>query len=401
MRVLVADDGQSLRTLLQTTIEPTLIGQGHELLVVSDAAAARRAFEDANPPLVALLDWNLTGTTGPEFCRQIRAANLPRRPHLLLVADSENPRNLVQGLDGGADDCLPNAFHPAELLARLNAGLRSAQYQAELHQLLAQRDALLKDHGAARVANLPAGTDVALGTPSLQHILETLCPLAELDDMITRTLSEMGLGDVTPTTDPAAIESFDPEIGIVHFMILPEKSTWLDLLLETDRKSALALYQLFAGGGDNVPDSDLTDVMNETLNMIQGSVKAAFKTKNVELIVPLVPQNLPPEKMPVRAPANAVHSRHLYRLDGIDLRFTLLTYLSPIQQKPLRELGLANVLAEPLRPIGNADLVLINRGTLLNQRALKKVSSVAEFAPAKLTHPVFEPSPLTELIANE
>jgi hypothetical protein len=85
-------------------------------------------------------------------------------------------------------------------------------------------------------------------------------------------------------------------------------------------------------------------------------------------------------------------------LPGIQLRFTLFAYFSPPTMKALKEIKIANVLAEPLRPGGNSDLVLINKGTMLNARALKKVTDLAEFSSRTLTHPVYNPSPLTAFL---
>jgi CheY-like chemotaxis protein len=422
MKVLVADDGASLRSITSLALEPALKYKGHQLLLAGSGPAAKRMFEPVDPPHLAIVDWSLADPSALDFCRHVRATPLPYRPHLIVIANPHDDKAAVNALEAGADDCVRNPFVPAELLARLEAGARIVAHQLQLRAQVQERDAWISQHAPLplnRTAEVPGGSPASaaasalptpgaptpapstFGTPSVQEVLEAICPLAEMDQILERTLADMGLGEAALVTDAASTEAFRPEIGIVHFMILPEKSTWLDLLLETDRRSARALYALFAGGGDNVPDSDLVDVMGETLNMIQGLLKATFKSKGVELLVPLVPQSIPPDQVPARSVANAIHSRHLFRLEGIELRFTLFAYVSPIQQKLLRDLAVANVLAEPLRPPGNPELVLINKGTLLNKRVLKKVSSVAEFAPRRLTHPVFEPSPLTALLPTE
>jgi two-component system alkaline phosphatase synthesis response regulator PhoP len=77
-----------------------------------------------HPPSLVLLDINLPGMSGFEFCRRFRAeAGSIRVPILMLTAHSAES-DTVLGIELGADDYLTKPFRMRELLARVSAILR-------------------------------------------------------------------------------------------------------------------------------------------------------------------------------------------------------------------------------------------------------------------------------------
>ena len=71
---------------------------------------------------VCILDVMLPGSDGVRLCRDIRAFDM-QTPILMLTAKSEE-RDIVAGLEAGADDYLIKPFGQHELLARIRALLR-------------------------------------------------------------------------------------------------------------------------------------------------------------------------------------------------------------------------------------------------------------------------------------
>ena len=75
-------------------------------------------------PDVILLDWMLEELSGIEVCRRLRrnphTANLP----ILMLTGRGEESDRIRGLETGADDYVTKPFSPAELVARVNAGLR-------------------------------------------------------------------------------------------------------------------------------------------------------------------------------------------------------------------------------------------------------------------------------------
>ena len=71
---------------------------------------------------VAIIDWNVPGTSGLEICKQHRAQGGSTPIIMLTARGAENDKEI--GLDAGADDYLTKPFSVKELSARLRALLR-------------------------------------------------------------------------------------------------------------------------------------------------------------------------------------------------------------------------------------------------------------------------------------
>ncbi|MBL8675293.1 MAG: response regulator [Rhodospirillales bacterium] len=118
-RILVVDDIAENRDILRARLES--LGYAIEDAVDGLDALARIA---ASPPDLVLLDVMMPGMDGFEVCRRLRAdAALPFVPIILVTARAET-KDLVTGLDAGADDYLFKPFDHATLVARVRAMLR-------------------------------------------------------------------------------------------------------------------------------------------------------------------------------------------------------------------------------------------------------------------------------------
>ncbi len=114
MRVLVAEDDRSLRSVLERGLKEN----GYVVDTVADGAEAvkwLRAYDYE----VAVLDWRMPSLTGLEVIEAVRQAGL-RTPILMLTA-RDTTADRVAGLRTGADDYLVKPFDFDELLARLEA----------------------------------------------------------------------------------------------------------------------------------------------------------------------------------------------------------------------------------------------------------------------------------------
>lgn len=152
--ILVVDDEPAIAELLALNLRHN----GHEVSIAGDADAAQSAVRQRLPDLV-LLDWMLPGTPGTLLARQWRQdARTRELPVLMLTARAEE-RDLIQGLDAGADDYMSKPFSNAELLARVRALLRRKAPQA-LDTPMAVGD-LLMDPATMRVTH--AGQELRVG----------------------------------------------------------------------------------------------------------------------------------------------------------------------------------------------------------------------------------------------
>lgn len=117
-RILVVEDDVRIAKLLELYLRR----DGHTVVTVTDGTDALAVFERERPDLV-ILDLLLPGTHGRDICRAIRTRHAT--PILMLTA-LDDERDIVEGLDLGADDYVTKPFKPNELLARVRALLRRA-----------------------------------------------------------------------------------------------------------------------------------------------------------------------------------------------------------------------------------------------------------------------------------
>jgi putative two-component system response regulator len=127
VRVLVVEDDASNRALLDALLRR----EGYEVVTAATGPEGLRAARDEAPEVV-LLDIEMPGMNGLDVCRALRSdPDTVALPIILLTGRSET-RDVVAGLDAGADDFLRKPYERAELLARIRSVLRLAEAMAEV-----------------------------------------------------------------------------------------------------------------------------------------------------------------------------------------------------------------------------------------------------------------------------
>jgi diguanylate cyclase (GGDEF)-like protein len=124
----------------QMTMERLLTNAGYDVEIVGDGEQALAKVKTAQFDLL-LTDWELPGMDGATLCRLVREAKLPSIYILLLTSHSAVAR-AVEGLRAGANDFIRKPADDAELLARLDAGLRVVQLEKSLRDAYAQIERL-------------------------------------------------------------------------------------------------------------------------------------------------------------------------------------------------------------------------------------------------------------------
>ena len=135
MRALIADDDSVVRWLLQSLLRKW----GYEVVVAQDGTEAWQALQAEHSPRLALLDWMMPGMDGVEVCREARKRVAQPYVYILLLTSKDNKRDVIDGLESGADDYLTKPFHPEELQARIRVGKRILDLE---DNLVAAREAL-------------------------------------------------------------------------------------------------------------------------------------------------------------------------------------------------------------------------------------------------------------------
>lgn len=118
--VLTADDDPQLLRLVARNLE----FEDYDVLTASDGKQALELIE-AHAPDAVLLDVMMPKMDGFQVCQQVREFSAV--PIILVTARGQD-QDKVRGLDLGADDYLTKPFSVDELLARVRAVLRRAQF---------------------------------------------------------------------------------------------------------------------------------------------------------------------------------------------------------------------------------------------------------------------------------
>ncbi len=120
MTILTADDDPQLLRLVTRNLQL----EGYEVLAASDGQQALEQIEAKIPDLV-LLDVMMPKMDGFTVCHRVREfSTVP----IIIVTARGQDQDKVRGLDLGADDYLTKPFSVDELLARVRAVLRRAQF---------------------------------------------------------------------------------------------------------------------------------------------------------------------------------------------------------------------------------------------------------------------------------
>lgn len=117
-KILIIDDEESTVQLISILLDR----RGYEVIKAYRAEDGLRKAYNTQPDLV-LLDITMPDMDGWEVCRRLR--DLSDVPIIFLTARSEI-RDVVKGLEMGADDYIVKPYDPEELVARVRAHLRRA-----------------------------------------------------------------------------------------------------------------------------------------------------------------------------------------------------------------------------------------------------------------------------------
>ncbi len=135
MKILVVDDEPTSQLIVSEIAESL----GFETVCAESALRGLEILAESDISLV-LCDWEMPGMDGPTMIRKLRASDHGRYVYHILVTGRNETKDLIEGLNAGADDFISKPVNPDELRVRL----RSATRVIELQQSLDNRNAKLE-----------------------------------------------------------------------------------------------------------------------------------------------------------------------------------------------------------------------------------------------------------------
>ena len=187
-RILIVDDNETNRDILQTRLGT----HGYDLIQAADGEEAIEVARTSLPDLI-LLDVMMPKLDGIEVTKRLKAdASLPFTPIILVTAKSDT-KDVVTGLDAGADEYLTKPVDQTSLVARVKSMLRVK----ELH-----------DEVAAQAA------DLASWNKTLEHRVADQLKQIERSDRLKRFLAPQIADLILSEGDEKVLESHRRDITV-------------------------------------------------------------------------------------------------------------------------------------------------------------------------------------------
>ncbi len=210
MKILIADDSQTHRYWLQET----LIELGHEVTTACDGKEAWEILSQKDAPQLVILDWIMPEMNGVEVCRKFRETyGLKPTYIVLLTGKKKGTKNIIEGLQAGADDYLTKPVDPEELCARLQSGARVLELQSrliahasELEQEIAERkriEAALRESEARYKTLFEQANDAILLEDGNEQIIDANHRACQLlgytrNELLSMSTSDLEAKDTHP-----------------------------------------------------------------------------------------------------------------------------------------------------------------------------------------------------------
>lgn len=142
IRILVAEDERISRRKLERQLEQ----MGHDVDAAVDGKQAWEMFQ-SNPTPIVICDWEMPEMSGLELVKKIRESKGEGYVYIVMLTGKSDTKDVVAGMEAGADDFISKPFDRAELRARLNAGKRIVHLE---HHLAASNRRLQHELTVAR-----------------------------------------------------------------------------------------------------------------------------------------------------------------------------------------------------------------------------------------------------------
>ncbi len=126
LSVLVVDDDPRLLHALRNEL-----GKRYDVITASDGATALDKARQT-PPDVVVTDVIMPNLDGHALCRTLRAEPAFRTTSVIVMSGRTGTDAVVAALELGADDCIAKPFEVRELVARIDAQVRSRRMERSL-----------------------------------------------------------------------------------------------------------------------------------------------------------------------------------------------------------------------------------------------------------------------------
>lgn len=381
MKVLVAEQNPLIREVLKQVLETG----GWNTDFVEDGSAAVSYLMDAQVPTIALLSTELSGVPAVKIAERFANRSPDRAVCSLLVTLRGDSRTIVDGLMAGAIDVLVLPLSPDIIRAKLDFA----------HRLIRRFETIASGGDVEEVHIEATPSNVRVTASTAGKKFQTIKAFSNAAPAIVNAISGLGLDDVVEAKELIYADK-EPTFAMWCTIVAPASALWVDVLVESDRKSAMLLFHKLTG----MPASsgkDALDTIGEVVNIVQGSVKSALQAEGHEVITPIVPRAVPTANLPKLNEHMVDRVRVAVDAGGIALSITLYVCSRSVVRKTVENLRAKDVTVEALSMPG-MDLKLLNRGVMLDDRSVNALRDKLTGDARRLVLNVMEAPALVDLL---
>lgn len=120
MNILIADDDEPTRTMLQSLLSKWR----YTVTAARDGDESFKILSEPGHPHLVILDWMMPGIETPEIVRKLREKENSNPHYIIIMTSANNEKAVLQALAAGADDFIGKPFDNYELRARVAVGRR-------------------------------------------------------------------------------------------------------------------------------------------------------------------------------------------------------------------------------------------------------------------------------------
>jgi len=131
MKILIAEDDPISRRIL----EANLLEWDYEVMVASDGAEALEIIQQPESPNLIISDWMMPRMDGLALCREIRNVEKSEYIYFIILTAKGEKRDIIEGLEAGADDFLSKPFNQEEMKYRIRIGERIINLERRIMEL--------------------------------------------------------------------------------------------------------------------------------------------------------------------------------------------------------------------------------------------------------------------------
>lgn len=127
--ILTIDDDPDILDVLELTL-----AEHYDVVQAGNGVEGLKILRTKTPSLI-VCDYMMPVMTGPEFCQNIKKDVLLRNIPIILLTGKGEVKDMVKGIESGADDYLVKPFEPDALLARIHMILRRTSQSLDANPL--------------------------------------------------------------------------------------------------------------------------------------------------------------------------------------------------------------------------------------------------------------------------